>query len=177
MTTTTERTPALGAEAAELCSRLDAIVTEEDQFHPVGCSTWWEEARIAVDMAKDFIRQAATPDASQVGTARSDVNPDHAPKLLEGEAVAWSDAVIDEHLAHLRRKGDDASCMVIEYLRAHPAPIEAGLREKVATTLWEKTHSLFYSTDDPDFEVVLGVCMSAITDAILSALQSEGRQP
>ena len=44
------------------------------------------------------------------------------PHQIDREAVAatvvWSEAVIDEHLAHLRRKGDDASCMVIEYQAA-----------------------------------------------------------
>ena len=48
--------------------------------------------------------------------------------------VEWKDEVVAEHLAHLRRKGDDASCMVIEYQAALIERLSAereGLRAKL----------------------------------------------
>jgi hypothetical protein len=75
-------------EVADLCSRLDAIVTEEDKFHPVGCSSWWEEARVAVDMAKDVIRRAAQSAPEQVGIANGD-----EPKAHQHPATTSDDLV------------------------------------------------------------------------------------
>lgn len=53
-----------GVELAEdICSRLDDILIEESPMHPFGCATWEESSRIAIDMAKDFIRRAVSMEA------------------------------------------------------------------------------------------------------------------
>ena len=68
-------------EAVEdLCARLDDILVEESPMHPFGCATWEESSRIAIDMAKDFIRRAPTP----MGAV--------AWRVREQPGTAWSNA-------------------------------------------------------------------------------------
>jgi hypothetical protein len=111
-------------EVADLCSRLDAIVTEEDKFHPVGCSSWWEEARVAVDMAKDFIRRAAQSATEQVGIANGDApknNPMGAELLAAlKEALANLDA-LDDYMKQPERGEWGVECAVCmnEWLEPH----------------------------------------------------------
>jgi hypothetical protein len=45
-------------------------------------------------------------------------HPQSGEPNAPAEVGTWKADVIAEHLAHLRRKGDDASCMVIEYQAA-----------------------------------------------------------
>lgn len=61
-------------EAEDICQRLDDILIEQSPMHPFGCATWEEESRIAIDMAKDFIRRATTQPAEQGG---KDYGPFH----------------------------------------------------------------------------------------------------
>lgn len=42
-------------DGAEICDRLEDLLSGNDKFHPVGCAEWDERARVAIDMAKDFI--------------------------------------------------------------------------------------------------------------------------
>jgi hypothetical protein len=59
--------------AAEVCSRLEDLLSGNDRFHPVGCSEWEERARVAIDMAKDFIQQAAPSPSAPTGDAEGAV--------------------------------------------------------------------------------------------------------
>jgi len=43
--------------SGELFQRLDDVLIEESPMHPFGCATWEESSRIAIDMAKQAIRE------------------------------------------------------------------------------------------------------------------------
>lgn len=63
----------------DLFERLDAILVEEDRMHPIGCSSWEEEARVAIDMAKDFIRRVPVN-----GQGSGHVKTDHFDEPIVG---------------------------------------------------------------------------------------------
>lgn len=87
-----------GVELAEdICSRLDDILIEESPMHPFGCATWEESSRIAIDMAKDFIRRAVPMEA---GAWREKV----AKWSEEIDAITWSinTSALDSLISEMR---------------------------------------------------------------------------
>lgn len=90
----------------DLCERLDDVLVEESPMHPFGCATWTEASHIAIDMAKDFIRQ------SGARAERAEAERDALRKALEPFSTVLADI------------GDDADdvdiyrAMTFQYRRA-----------------------------------------------------------
>ena len=76
--------------AAEIADRLEDLLSGNDQFHPVGCSEWEDRARVAIDMAKDFILSRPPTPAPEYG--EQEVNAE-ALRLFEqrwGDVKLWN---------------------------------------------------------------------------------------
>lgn len=64
-----ETTDTQAREALELVDRLKVLLVPESPMHPIGCSTWMEEAEYIIDLAAKALQRADTdrPQAEPVG--------------------------------------------------------------------------------------------------------------
>jgi hypothetical protein len=124
-TQTTHPAPVLTAGAEDICERLDAILVEEDRMHPIGCASWEEEGRVAIDMAKDAIRDTPVqPDSSGVVEALREALADVAYAPGDHPIVPIKH---DAFVTHVQA--------IVDLAALAPVAAEGGEKDKLRTLL------------------------------------------